>query len=103
LKSGRHDGVLSFDLPDQKISNLGDPDSQSTALVTLPYKIGCTLATTRTELFLGTDVGDLLAFDTAQQLGVKQDVGSEKSGEFLGLTNSLLEALLGMAGVAFRW
>jgi hypothetical protein len=75
LKSNMVAKVLSFDLSDKKISNLGDPDSQSTAVLTLPYKIGYTLATTRTEIFLGTDLGDLLDFDTAQQLGVKQDVG----------------------------
>ncbi len=27
-------------------------------------------------MFLGTEVGDLLSFDTAQQLAVKQDVGA---------------------------
>ena len=76
IKSNMVAKVLSFDLSDQKISNLGDPDSQSTALVTLPFMLAYTFSTTRTEVFLGTDVGDLLSFDTAQQLGVKQDIGS---------------------------
>jgi hypothetical protein len=44
-------------------------------IATIPYKIGYTFAGSRTEIFLGTDLGDLLAFDTAQQLGVKQEVG----------------------------
>jgi opacity protein-like surface antigen len=76
IKSNMVAKVLSFDLSDKKISNLGDPDSQSTGLVTLPFMLAYTFSTTRTEVFLGTDVGDLLSFDTAQQLGVKQDIGS---------------------------
>ena len=77
IKSNTVAKVLSFDLSDQKISDLNDePDSQSTVLFTVPFKLAYTFAGTRTEVFLGTDVGDLLSFDTAQQLGVKQGVGS---------------------------
>ena len=77
IKSNTVAKVLGFELSDQQISNLNDePDSQSTMLFTVPFKIAYTLATTRTEVFLGTDVGDLLAFDTVQQLGVKQEMGS---------------------------
>ena len=77
IKSNTVAKVLSFDLSDKKISDLNDePDSQSTVLFTVPFKLAYTFAGTRTEVFLGTDVGDLLSFDTAQQLGVKQGVGS---------------------------
>ena len=77
IKSNTVAKVLSFDLSDQKISDLNDePDSQSTVLFTVPFKLAYTFAGSRTEVFLGTDVGDLLSFDTAQQLGVKQGVGS---------------------------
>ena len=77
IKSNTVAKVLSFDLSDQKISDLNDePDSQSTVIFTVPFKLAYTFAGTRTEVFLGTDVGDLLSFDTAQQLGVKQGVGS---------------------------
>lgn len=69
--------VLSFDLSDKKINSLNDePDSQSTAIFTVPYKLAYTFAGSRTEVFLGTEVGDMLSFDTAQQLGVKQEIGS---------------------------
>jgi hypothetical protein len=69
--------VLSFDLSDKRINDLNDePDSESTAIITVPFKLAYTFASTRTEVFLGTDVGDLLSFDTAQQLGVKQGIGS---------------------------
>jgi len=69
--------VLSFDLSDKRIDDLDDePDSESTAIFTVPFKLAYTFAGSRTEIFLGTEVGDLLAFDTAQQLGVKQGIGS---------------------------
>jgi hypothetical protein len=77
IKSNTVAKVLSFDLSEKQIGDLDDgPDSESTALFTLPFKLVYTFAGTRTELFLGTEVGDLLSFDTAQQLGVKQGIGS---------------------------
>jgi hypothetical protein len=77
MKSNMVAKVLSFDLSDKKISDLGDdPDSQSTAIFTLPFKLAYTFADSRTEVFLGTEVGDLLTFDIAQQLGVKQEFRS---------------------------
>lgn len=77
IKSNTVAKVLSFDLSDKRINNRNDePDSESGAIFTVPYKLAYTFAGTRTELFLGTDSGDLLAFDTAQQLGIKQALGS---------------------------
>jgi hypothetical protein len=77
IKSNTVAKALNFDLSDQRIGDLDDePDSQSTAIFTVPYKLAYTFAGSRTELFLGTEVGDLLSFDTAQQLGVKQGIGS---------------------------
>ena len=77
IKSNMVAKVLSFDLSDQKINSLSDePDSQSTALFSLPFKLAYTFAGGRTQVFLGTEVGDLLSFDTAQQLAIKQDVGA---------------------------
>jgi opacity protein-like surface antigen len=77
IKSNTVAKVLNFDLSDQRINDLDDePNSESTAIFTVPYKLAYTFASTRTELFLGTEVGDLFSFDTAQQLGVKQEIGS---------------------------
>ena len=77
IKSNMVAKVLSFDLSDQKINNLNDePDSQSTMLFSLPFKLAYTFQGGRTQVFLGTEVGDLLSFDTAQQLAIKQEVGS---------------------------
>jgi hypothetical protein len=77
IKSNMVAKVLSFDLSDQKINSLNDePDSQSTMLFSMPFKLAYTFAGSRTQVFLGTEVGDLLSFDTAQQLAVKQEVGA---------------------------
>jgi hypothetical protein len=77
IKSNTVAKVLSFDLSDKSINNLNDePDAESGAIFTVPFKLAYTFAGTRTELFLGTELGDLLSFDTAQQLGIKQEVGS---------------------------
>jgi hypothetical protein len=68
--------VLGFDLSEERIGDLDDePDEESTAFFSVPFKIAYTFAGTRTEVFLGTELGDLLSFDTAQQLGVKQGIG----------------------------
>jgi hypothetical protein len=77
IKSNTVAKVLSFDLSEKQIGDVdNEPDSEETAFFTLPFKLAYTFAGSRTELFLGTEVGDLLSFDTAQQLGVKQGIGS---------------------------
>jgi hypothetical protein len=77
MKSNMVAKVASFDLSDKRISDLDEePDSESTGIVTVPFKLAYTFASTRTEVFLGTEVGDLLTFDISQQLGVKQGIGS---------------------------
>jgi len=77
IKSNTVAKVLSFDLSEKRISRLDDdPDAESGLIFTLPYRLAYTFAGTRTELFLGTEPGDLLALDTAQQLGIKQEMGA---------------------------
>ncbi len=77
IKSNTVAKVLSFDLSDKSINHLNDdPESESGVFFTVPYKLAYTFAGTRTELFLGTELGDLLSFDTAQQLGIKQEMGT---------------------------
>jgi hypothetical protein len=67
---------LGFDLSDKKTDSLDDsPDSQSTGIASAPFSLQYTFASTRTQLFLGTDLTDLVRFDYAQQLGVKQEIG----------------------------
>jgi hypothetical protein len=68
---------LGFDLSDEKTGSLDDsPDSESTAIVMAPFPLEYTFASTRTQLFLGTDLTDLIRFDYSQQIGVKQGIGT---------------------------
>jgi hypothetical protein len=77
IKSNMVAKVASFDLSNKKISSIFDePDSESTALVSMPFEIDYTFASTRTQLFLGTQLIDLLRFDISQQVGVRQQIGS---------------------------
>ncbi len=75
-KSNMVASFLGFDLSDKKTDSLTDtPDSQSSAIVLVPFTLQYTFASTRTQLFLGTDLTDLIRFDYSQQLGVKQEIG----------------------------
>jgi opacity protein-like surface antigen len=75
-KSNMVASFLGFDLSDKKTNSLDDsPDSQSTGIVLVPFSLQYTFASTRTQLFLGTDLTDLIRFDYAQQFGVKQEIG----------------------------
>ena len=77
FKSNMVASFLGFDLSDKKTDSLDDsPDSQSTGLALVPFSLEYTFASTRTQLFLGTDLTDLIRFDYSQQLGVKQEIGS---------------------------
>jgi len=76
FKSNMIASFLGFDLSDKKTNALdSSPDSQSSAIVLVPFSLGYTFADTRTQLFLGTDLTDLVRFDFSQQIGVKQDIG----------------------------
>jgi len=76
-KSNMVASIQGFDLSEENISSYNDsPDSETTALVTLPFTLAYTFASSRTQLFLGTDLTDLIRFDMSQQLGVKQGIGN---------------------------
>jgi hypothetical protein len=67
---------LGYDLSKEKTDSLTDkPDSQSNGIALVPFSLEYTFASTRTQLFLGTDLTDLIRFDYTQQFGVKQEVG----------------------------
>jgi hypothetical protein len=77
FKSNMVASFLGFDLSEEKIDSLSDsPDSQSTGIALVPFSLEYTFASTRTQLFLGTDLTDLIRFDYSQQFGVKQGIGS---------------------------
>ena len=76
-KSNMVASIQGFDLSKETNDSLNDsPDSETTALVTLPFTLAYTFASTRTQLFFGTDLTDLIRFDMSQQIGVKQGIGS---------------------------
>ena len=67
---------LGFDLSEEKINSLNDkPDPQSSGIALVPFSLEYTFASSRTQLFLGTDLTDLIRFDYTQQFGVKQEIG----------------------------
>ncbi len=76
FKSNMVASFFGFDLSDKRTKALDEsPDSQSSAIVLMPFSLEYTFASTRTQLFLGTDLEDLVRFDYSQQIGVKQHMG----------------------------
>jgi hypothetical protein len=77
FKSNMVASFLGYNLSDESIDSINDsPDSQSTGIVLVPFSLEYTFASTRTQLFLGTDLTDLIRFDMSQQFGVKQGIGN---------------------------
>jgi hypothetical protein len=75
-KSNMVASFMGFDFSDDRANSLDkSPDAESSAIVMAPFSLGYTFAGTRTQLFLGTELSDLVRFDYSQQLGVKQDIG----------------------------
>ena len=76
FKSNMVASFLGFDLSDDSINSLTDsPNTQSTGIALAPFALRYTFAGTRTQLFLGTELTDLIRFDLAQQVGLKQEIG----------------------------
>ena len=75
FKSNMVASFLGYDLSDEQIDSLTEsPDSQSTGIFMIPFSLEYTFASTRTKLFLGTDLTDLIRFDLSQQAGIKQGI-----------------------------
>lgn len=76
FKSNMVASFLGYDLSERRINSLtANPDSQDSVLINAPFALNYTFASTRTQLFLGTDLTDLVRFDFSQQLGVRQEIG----------------------------
>ena len=77
FKSNMVARLWTFEFSDDKADSLtDDPDSQSGGIYLLTYSLGYTFAGTRTQVFAGTDLTDMIRLDYGQQVGVKQEVGS---------------------------
>lgn len=74
---------LGYDLSDEKTNSLTDsPSSESSGIALVPFSLQYTFASSRTQLFLGTELTDLIRFDLSQQAGIKQGIG--KAGVLQG-------------------
>jgi hypothetical protein len=68
--------LWTFEFSDDRADSLFDsPDAESGAVYFLTYSLGYTFASTRTQLFAGTDLTDMIRLDYGQQIGVKQEIG----------------------------
>ena len=75
-KSNMVASFLGFDLSDRTINSITDsPKSEKTGVALVPFALQYTFASTRSQVFIGTDLRDLIRFDLTQQLGVKQEIG----------------------------
>ena len=69
--------LWTFEFSDDKVDALNDnPDGKSGAIYLLSYSLGYTFAGTRTQVFAGSDLTDMIRLDYGQQVGVKQEIGS---------------------------
>jgi hypothetical protein len=67
---------FDFDLSDRTTNSLTDsPNAETTGIVLVPFALQYTFASTRSQVFIGTDLRDLIRFDLTQQIGVKQEIG----------------------------
>ncbi len=75
-KSNMVASFLGHRLSERKINSLTDsPNTKTNSLMMAYFALQYTFANTRTQLFIGTDLRDLVRFDLSQQLGVKQEIG----------------------------
>lgn len=66
---------VDFDFAEERIDSLLDsPDSKTTAFAVINLQLAYTFASTRTQLFVGNDLEDLLRFDLVTQAGVRQEL-----------------------------
>lgn len=75
IKNNMVAGNRLFDISDDRISApLGSPDSETKGLPTVNFELKYTFADTRTQIFFGNSLEDMLRFDLATLLGVRQDL-----------------------------
>ena len=65
-----------IEIGDDRIDALDDsPDGETSVTFGIDFNLGYTFSGTRTRVFVGTLVEDLLRYDLSQQLGVMQEAG----------------------------
>lgn len=75
-KSNMVASFSGFDLSNESTDSLADsPDSESNGILLSPFALEYTFTGSRTQLFVGSDLTDIIRFDFSQQFGVKQKMG----------------------------
>ena len=70
--------ISYFSLTDRKINSINDsPKSEYSVTPMLTFNLRYTFASTRTQVFLGNQLEDLLRFDLATLLGVRQELADQ--------------------------
>jgi hypothetical protein len=76
FKSNMVASFMGHRLSEKYTNSLTDsPNTETNSLILAPFALQYTFASTRTQLFVGTDLQDLVRFDMSQQFGVKQEIG----------------------------
>lgn len=75
-KSNMVASFLGYRLSERITNSLTDsPNTESNTIVMPLFALQYTFASTRTQLFVSSDLRDIVRFDLSQQLGVKQEIG----------------------------
>ena len=75
IKSNMVAKISRFDLSKRTInSRNSSPRSESTGIINLPFRLAYTFNNLKTQVFLGSDVIDLVRFDINQQIAIKQQI-----------------------------
>jgi len=68
-------GVIDVDIAEERTDSLLDsPDSKTSGMASLNLELAYTFASTRTQLFFGNALEDVVRFDLATQVGVRQEL-----------------------------
>jgi hypothetical protein len=67
--------IGNFDLSKRTINSRNrSPRSESTGILNLPFRLAYTFDNLKTQLFIGTELIDLVRLDVNQQIGIKQQI-----------------------------
>ncbi len=81
---------MRYDLANPQIQSIySQPETQGMPLILLPFDVNYTFSKTKTQLFFGTQLDDLIRFNLTMQLGVKQQFDKTGIFRFSFLLNSL--------------
>jgi len=77
MKSNMVAGIFGQEFSDAKVSSFtSEPDAETSVLPLVAGEVRYTLADSRTQFFAGNLLEDFLRFDSATQLGVRQEAGN---------------------------